>query len=375
MATEQREQLKARLEAMPAARWQQIDALLDALLDLPPGQRDAYLDAHTADDPALRIELEALLASFEETEGILDQPAAALAGAVRPEPGSLEGHQVGAYRIIRQIGQGGMGTVYLAKRDDVQKTVALKMVRDGLATPEHVQRFLLERRVLARLEHAHIARLLDAGVTPQGTPYFAMEYVEGQPITTYCDTQKLSIKERLRLFLTVCSVVQYAHQNLVVHRDLKPSNILVTEKGDIRLLDFGIAKLLEADAIEEASDAFTTHTGRRMMTPAYASPEQLRGDPITTTSDVYSLGVLLYELLTGQRPFDETKTSPQERAYTRTTPRKPSTVLTENTRHRSGDTLILTAARATTLDRLRRQLSGDLDTICLKALRPEPERR
>ena len=374
MPTESREDLKAHLEAMSPARWQQIDAVLDAALDLPPDERAAYLDAHTADDRALRDEVEALLASFDKTEGILDQPAA-LAESVLPlpTPSSLEGQHVGAYRVLRQIAQGGMGMVYLAEREDVQKKVALKLVRDGLASPEHVQRFLFERRLLARLEHVNIARLLDAGVTEHGTPYFAMEYVEGEPIDVYCDTRRLSINERLRLFQTVCRVVQYAHQNLVVHRDLKPSNILVTEEGDVRLLDFGIAKLLEADASDPAEEAFLTRTGMRLMTPAYASPEQLRGDPVTTASDIYSLGVLLYELLAGQRPYEETDSHALERAHTHA-PRKPSTAITDTAR-RTGDTTTVTQARATTLDKLHRRLSGDLDTICLKALRTEPERR
>ncbi len=242
MSTESRQDLRARLEAMPPARWRQIDALFDAVLELPPEDRAAFLDAHTADDPSLRQELEALLAAFDEADAFLEQPPGAPAPTVEP---TLEGRRVGPYRIVRQIGQGGMGTVYLAEREDVQKQVALKLVRAGLSSPDHVQRFLVERRVLARLEHPNIARLLDAGVAEDERPFFALEYVEGRPIDAYCDDRRLPVERRLALFQTVCGAVQYAHRNLVVHRDLKPSNILVTDAGEVRLLDFGIAKLLE----------------------------------------------------------------------------------------------------------------------------------
>ncbi len=367
MSTESRQDLRARLEAMPPARWRQIDALFDAVLELPPEDRAAFLDAHTADDPSLRQELEALLAAFDEADAFLEQPAGAPAPTVEP---TLEGRRVGPYRIVRQIGQGGMGTVYLAEREDVQKQVALKLVRAGLSSPDHVQRFLVERRVLARLEHPNIARLLDAGVAEDERPFFALEYVEGRPIDAYCDDRRLPVERRLALFQTVCGAVQYAHRNLVVHRDLKPSNILVTDAGEVRLLDFGIAKLLE-DEPEEA----LTRTGARLMTPAYASPEQIRGEPVTTASDVYALGVLLYELLTGRRPFDEIETSELERAFAGGEPKKPSTAVGEAARRGGEDATTATAARATTAERLRRRLSGDLDAICLKALRDDATRR
>ena len=369
MPPERRQEIKARLEAMPPERWKQINDLLDAVLEQPPQNRSTYLDAHSEGDPALHQEVKALLASYEEADRFLEAPASPFLEAVFPipEPPSLEGQRVGVYRILNRIGQGGMGAVYLAERDDVQKKVALKLVRDGLASPEHRQRFLVERRLLARLEHPNIARLLDAGVTEQGAPYFAMEYVEGQPLDAYCDSQRRTVIERLELFQTVCRVVHYAHQNLVVHRDLKPSNILVTEDGDVRLLDFGIAKLLEEETEEQA---ILTQPGARLMTPAYASPEQLRAEPVTTATDIYSLGVILYELLTGQRPFDD-EASNLEHAYSDRALIKPSTAVTT----KREDTTTVSKARSTTVEQLRRRLSGDLDAICLKALRREPERR
>ena len=210
---------------------------------------------------------------------------------------------VGPYRIIREIGRGGMGTVYLAVRDDDQykKQVAIKLVRRGMDTDFIVDRFRHERQILASLDHPNIARLLDGGTTEDGLPYFVMEYIEGSPINQYCDDRRLSIAERVKLFQTVCSAVQYAHQNLVVHRDIKPSNIIVTPEGVPKLLDFGIAKLLAPDAVGQTQAA--TVTMMRPMTPDYASPEQVRGRAITTAADIYSLGVLLYELLTGRRPY------------------------------------------------------------------------
>ena len=223
---------------------------------------------------------------------------------------SVAGQHIGPYRLLRELGRGGMGIVYLAEHEDVGKQVALKLVRGGPVDPVATRRFLLERRVLARLEHPHIARLYDAGMaesTPgqpgEGTPYFVMEYVEGRPIDAYCDAKQLGVEDRLRLFETVGRAVQHAHQHFVVHRDLKPSNILVTEDGRVKLLDFGIAKVL-AEAEEGEGEETLTGTGRRVLTPAYAAPEQVRGEAVTAATDVYALGVVLYELLTGCRPVD-----------------------------------------------------------------------
>lgn len=278
-------------------------------------------------------------------------------------PALESGRRIGAYAIVREIGRGGMGAVYLARRADgvFDKQVAVKVLKRGTDTDEVLRRFLAERQILARLEHPAIVRVIDAGTTDEGLPYLAMDYVEGVPIVEYARAHQLSIAHRLTLFREVCAAVTYAHQNLVVHRDLKPSNILVTKDGQVRLLDFGIAKLLGP----EAEGAAATVTMLRTMTPEYASPEQVRGDQITTVSDVYSLGVILYELLTGERPYRLQRSNAQEvsKAICEQEPERPSTSVT----------------RATDLHReageLRRQLRGDLDNIVLKALRKTPQRR
>jgi serine/threonine-protein kinase len=279
--------------------------------------------------------------------------------------------------VLREIGRGGMGTVYLAERSDVARRVALKLVRDPMAAPERVERFRLERRVLARLDHPHIARLLDAGVAPDagtphgGTPWFAMELVEGAPIDRACDARRLTVAERLALFEQVCEAVQYAHEHLVVHRDLKPSNILVTDDGRVKLLDFGIAKLLD-DAAGEGEAL--TGTGVRLLTPEYAAPEQLRGAPVTTATDVYALGVVLYELLTGCHPQRARRRTPGASTdapwyVLPSEPAPPSAVAAR------AESAAASAARGTTPPRLARRLRGDLDTVILRALAAEPARR
>jgi serine/threonine-protein kinase len=260
-----------------------------------------------------------------------------------------------------------MGAVYVAERADDQyrKRVALKLIRRGLDEPHLVRRFLEERQILASLDHPNIARLLDGGVSDEGLPWFAMEYVEGLPIDRYCDAHRLPIDRRLRLFIDVCEAVQYAHRNLVVHRDLKPSNVLVTEAGEVKLLDFGIARLLEGG---EAMGL--TQTGLRLMTPEYASPEQVRGERVSTASDVYALGVLLYELLTGHRPHRSAGRNPHEieRSIIEEEPESPSSMI-------HGREAATAEARSTTPERLRRCLRGDLDTIVLTAMQKGPERR
>ncbi|MGZ5004605.1 MAG: protein kinase domain-containing protein [Chthoniobacterales bacterium] len=270
------------------------------------------------------------------------------------------GRQFGSYQIMREIGRGGLGAVYLAARadDEYRKQVAIKLVRRGLDTEDILRRFRNERQILAQLDHPNIARLIDGGTTDDGLPYFVMEYVNGQPINGYCDANALSTTERLTLFRKVCSAVTYAHQNLVIHRDLKPSNILVTQDGEPKLLDFGIAKLLSA-----GDELFTqTIPALRVMTPEYASPEQIKGDKIMTTSDVYSLGVLLYELLTGQQPYRLKTRTPEQiaRAITEQEPERPSTVLADNQQSEIGNP---------------KSLRGDLDNIVLMAMRKEPARR
>jgi non-specific serine/threonine protein kinase/serine/threonine-protein kinase len=300
--------------------------------------------------------------------------------------------RIGAYRLIRELGHGGMGTVYLAIRDDdvFQKRVAIKILKRGMDTDAIVRRFRNERQILAGLDHPFIAGLLDGGTTPDGLPYFSMEYVEGQPIVDYCEMRQLGTTARLQLFRKVCSAVQYAHQNLIIHRDLKPANVLVTADGTPKLLDFGIAKLVNPEL--GGHTLAPTAAGLQLMTPEYASPEQVRGDHVTTASDVYSLGVLLYELLTGRRPYHLTTRSAAEiaRVVCEAVPVRPSTAVTDLPKQ-TGDQNAITQAASTVQvsemdqarlrtaiadpDRLRKRLAGDLDNIVLKALSKEPARR
>jgi serine/threonine-protein kinase len=304
--------------------------------------------------------------------------------ATSPPEGSEAGRPVGSYRILSEVGHGGMGAVYLAVRDDdeFKKRVAIKLLRRGMATDDLVRRFRNERQILASIDHPNIARLLDGGTTEEGLPYFLMEYVEGEPIDRYCDGHGLSVAERLELFRTVCAAVHFAHQNLVVHRDLKPGNILVTADGVVKLLDFGIAKLLRPELYSDRAGA--TRLEERLLTPEYASPEQARGEAVTTASDVYSAGVLLYELLTGHLPYRLSGLSLHEvtRVIGEVDPRKPSTVIGEVEERTRGDgtTAKLTPesvsrTREGRPDKLRRRLAGDLDAIVMKAMRKEPQRR
>ena len=344
---------------MDADRLERIQDLFFAALEQPPEARAGFLDA-ACDDAALRRAVEAYLAA--DTDGatfLLDEPLVRL-HAPEEELDEIEGRPVGPYRLRRLLGRGGMGAVYLAEREDVGRQVALKVVRGDLADPAARRRFELERRMLARLEHPHIARLYDAGVADDGTPYFAMELVDGVPLTDYCDRERLGLDARLHLIGQVGRAVQHAHQQFIVHRDLKPSNILVTPEGEVKLLDFGIAKALD-EAGEESGEL--TGAGRRLLTPAYAAPEQRTGGPATAATDVYSLGVVLFELLTGKRPnaSDEPTRAPS----------RPSTAVTET----DATSTEAAAARRTTTKRLARRLRGDLDVVCLKALQPEPERR
>ncbi|HEY4594858.1 MAG TPA: serine/threonine-protein kinase, partial [Thermoanaerobaculia bacterium] len=282
-----------------ADRWREIDLVFAEALDRPAAGRKAFLDEACAGDAELRTAVERLLLADEQSDTFLEQPVGDLLGLL---PEVEAGERLGPYRLLRRLGAGGMGTVYLARREDehYQQDVALKILRSGLQGTEAVHRFLAERQILARLEHPNIARLYDGGSTPDGRPYLVMELVEGLPVDEYCNRRQLTVDQRLDLFRRICSAVQYAHQNLLVHRDLKPGNILVTEAGEPKLLDFGIAKRLEPGS---ATQPDLTQTGSRMMTPSYASPEQVRGEAITTASDVYSLGVVLYGLLAGRLPY------------------------------------------------------------------------
>ncbi|HQR35263.1 MAG TPA: serine/threonine-protein kinase, partial [Blastocatellia bacterium] len=361
---------------MTPERYQQVKQVYLEAIDRNPGDRSAWLAQRCGADEALRLEVEALLNESAETAPFLETPPPLPDFPVLPKrkaADELIGQRIGTYKILREIGQGGMGAVYLAERADEQfrKRVALKLVKRGMDTEEILSRFRHERQILASLDHPNIARLIDGGTTEDGLPYFVMEFIEGQPIDLYCSTQKLGTNERLNLFRTVCNAVHYAHQNLVVHRDLKPSNILVTADGTVKLLDFGIAKILNPDLFPET--VLPTKTWERPMTPAYASPEQVRGQAITTASDVYALGVILYELLTGQRPYQFKGYAPHEiaKVVCETEPDKPSTAVV---RVITVDDTVGNAATAEA-DKLRRQLKGDLDNIVLMALRKEALRR
>jgi serine/threonine-protein kinase len=352
-------------------RWRAVREIFAGALEEPAGAaRGAFLARACADEPALRAEVEAMLDAAAASASILDASPEEVAAAVRlGGAGRRDGRTIGPYRILREVGRGGMGTVYLAEREDVRKRVALKVVRGELGAPEKLERFLLERRILARLEHPGIARLLDAGVTDDGTPWFAMEYVDGEPLTDYADRRRLPLGARLELFSRACAAVAYAHRSLLVHRDVKPSNILVSADGELKLVDFGIAKLLDGEEEEGL-----TGTGMRLLTPDYAAPEQLRGEPVTTATDVYALGLVLYELLTGHRAFRASSRTlgEVERLVLYTEPRRPSSAVL---RRDAADPAEVARARGTEPARLRRGLAGDLDAIVLKALRKEPAER
>ena len=345
---------------MTRERWRQIEEIFHGAIDCAPADRSEFLDRHCGGDAELRAEVESLLAE-QVADTFLAVPIESAAHAVTRHVADVRiGQRIGAYRLTALIGQGGMGAVYRGARDDDQyhKQVAVKLVKLGMDTESLLRRFRHERQILASLDHPHIARLLDGGSTDDGLPYLVMEYIEGQPITSYCEGRALTIAERLKLFLKVCAAVAYAHQNLVVHRDLKPGNVLVTDAGVPKLLDFGIAKLLSGEDVDAMPK---TVTALHMMTPDYASPEQVRGLPITTATDVYSLGAVLFELLSGERAHRFKSYSPRdiERTVCDTAVEKPSTAV----------------RRAPGSARLRRHLAGDIDNIVLMAMRKEPERR
>jgi serine/threonine-protein kinase len=348
--------------------------------------RAAFLSRVCGDDLEMRAEIESLLAADAEAAGFLGRPAVSVA-APPPPPATLVGRRLGHYRVGAKLGEGGMSTVYLAVRADdaYRQKVALKVLGGGADRPDLSARFRAERQILASLDHPGIARLLDGGTTRDARPYIVMEYIEGAPIDRYCDQHRLGLEARIDLFRQVCTAVQYAHQNLIVHRDIKPSNILVNAQGVPRLLDFGIAKLLEG---AEPGPVEATITGQRLMTPQYASPEQVEGGAITTATDVYSLGVLLYVLLTGQLPYrlPGTGSDALQRAVVEQDPERPSTAVGRPTLEASlrpseraggeGTTqAALSEARGLRPLQLRRKLRGDLDNIVLMALRKEPDRR
>ena len=371
---------------MQAERWQRVEELFGVALDRAPDERATFLTEACGNDDGLRREVEALLVSHQRAGDFIQSSAFedALNLIKRPEPTLESGHRIGSYGVIREIGRGGMGTVYLAARadDEYRQQVAIKIIKRGMDTAEVLRRFRNERQILASLDHPNIARLLDGGTTEDGVPFFVMEHIEGLPLLNYCDAERLSTVERLELYRKICAAVQHAHQNLVVHRDIKPSNIVVTPDGTPKLLDFGIAKLLVPDAGQPGEQ---TATIAQIMTPQYASPEQVRGSAITTASDIYSLGVLLYELLTGHHAYHLKALLPREveRVICEKEPERPSTAITrveESTDADGVTTSKITPASVSEVrnerpDSLRRKLKGDLDNIVLMAMRKEPERR
>lgn len=366
---------------MTPERWKQIRGVFEAAELLAAPEQPAYLDRACAGDAELRVEVEALLrAQSQAGSDFMGHPAAdmMLLTDGEAQTASRIGCRLGPYQIVAEIGHGGMGEVYRAVRIDGQfdQQVAIKLVRAGLRLQFIVERFLHERQILATLNHPHIARLLDGGTTEDGVPYLVMELIDGNRIDTYCQEHRLSITERLQLFIRVCAAVEYAHQRLIVHRDIKPGNILVTNDGTPKLLDFGIAKIVDVSGDSETTMA-------RPMTPEYASPEQIRGEPITTATDVYSLGVVLYHLLTGRSPYLVSAKVPSRLSYAiaETEPQRPSTAVAAVARATEKEAGPMAHADTVLSDceltpaTLRRRLSGDLDSILLMALRKEPERR
>ncbi len=347
---------------MSSAQLDRLKELFHSAQQLLPNERSAYLDESCGNDAELRRAIDALLRSDQEADRFMTDPPAQLAAEIfgEVENPAETGRVIGRYKLIERIGSGGMGAVYLAERADQQfkMQVAIKLIKRGMDTESVLRRFQHERQILASLEHPNIARLLDGGETEDGLPYFVMEHVKGERIDRYAEAKNLSLHERLELFRQVCGAVSYAHQHLVVHRDLKPSNILVTPDGVPKLLDFGIAKIIQTD---DSAEVLATITLMPVMTPEYASPEQFEGAPATTLSDVYSLGAVLYELLSGQTPYRLKTRSPQEiaRALNKEELPRPSTVI----------------AKQSAEIRNRKSLRGDLDNIVLMAMRKETARR
>lgn len=382
---------------MTPERWLKIEELFQTALDLPPEVRHAFVVEACADDADLCAQVENLIAQHDDAGDFIEAPAIVESrdqyppsqqdtmptSSVLDDP--AVGRRIGSYRVVRELGRGGMGAVYLAERDDSEFShrVAIKLIKRGMDTDFILRRFRNERQILATLDHSHIAKLLDGGTSEDGLPYFVMEYVEGLPIYRFCDENKLTVKQRLGLFRQVCEAIHYAHRRLVIHRDIKPSNILVTGDGVPKLLDFGIAKVLNPSLVADIT-ADPTATSMRLMTPEYASPEQVQGQPVSPATDVYSLGVLLYELLTGHRPYAIRNRAPYEvaRVICEEEPEFPSVRVT------SPDDLLSTPSladqsrltemfesRGATGDSLRRELSGDLDRIIMKSLMKDPARR
>jgi eukaryotic-like serine/threonine-protein kinase len=348
---------------MDGPRWERIQSVFHDAVDLPVQEREAFVRGACGADETLIAAVVELLEADARAASLLDRDVAAVARHLLTEPagdGSLPFRQVARYTIVHRLGEGGMGVVYLAEREDLGTRVAMKILRDAWVSPARRERFAIEQRTLGQLNHPSIAKIYDADTLPDGTPWFAMEFVEGLSLTEHCRAEGYAIAERLRLFRDVCDAVQHAHQRLIVHRDLKPSNVLVTRQGAVKLLDFGIAKQLET--LDATGDE--TRTLVRLMTPAYASPEQIRGERAGIQADVYALGVMLYELLAGRRPFDLADLTPAEAEalVMETAPEKPSTVSRTSTHSASGGTASSSQW-------------ADLDVLCLTAMHKDPERR
>lgn len=367
---------------MTPERYQKVKSIFEKALELPSVHRPAYLAQACAGDEELRRQVEQMLSSDTETTFLDAAPVRPLAALLEQEEYKVP-ERLGPYEILEEIGRGGMGAVYLAARADDQyrKRVAIKLLLSDQENRNLIERFRRERQILANLDHPNIASLLDGGTTPEGLPYLVMEYVEGQPIDQYCDANKLNVTQRLKLFLNVCSAVHHAHQNLIVHRDLKPGNILVKKDGTVKLLDFGIAKLLNPEAQTHTLDK--TATALRLLTPEYASPEQVKGEAITTATDVYQLGVVLYQLLTGHHPFAVRSRAAILQMLLSEEPERPSEavmrVVEEETPEGGRAVLrspeMVSAVREGSPARLRKRLQGDLNAILLKALAKDTAKR
>ncbi len=371
---------------MTPEQWQHVKDLFQAALERPPEERRQFVIDSSEGNENLVREVVSLLGFDARASTFIEAPATAVVPELFTlQPSRFIGKRIGPYRIVEEIGHGGMGAVFLAERADEQyeQRVAIKLVKTGFDNVFITTRFLNERQILANLDHPNIANLLDGGTTEDGSPYLVMEFIDGLPVDQYCDTHKLPITERLKLFRTICAAVAHAHRNLIIHRDLKPSNVLVTNQGIPKLLDFGIAKILSSQFSALPTDR--TAATVRLMTPDYASPEQVRGENITTSSDIYSLGVLLYKLLTGHHPYRLKKNLAQEieRVVCGQEPERPSTIVTrtEAGPANNGSTRTTVTPRSVSSDRdtqpakLRRLLGGDLDNIVLMSMRKEPQRR
>lgn len=353
--------------------WKKVDELFHAALERKGSEREKFLRIECGDDEKLFEEIFSLIASFEDDENFMRQSAFAVgAKLIVKENENLFGQRIGAHKIISELGRGGMGAVYLAVRDDdeYQQRVALKIIRENVSSPSSLERFRRERQILANLNHSNISRLLDGGTTKDGTPYFVMEYVRGENVVTYAARKNLSINERLKIFLKICDAVTHAHKQEVIHRDIKPSNVLVTNEGEPKLLDFGIAKVLRDYEREEAR----TMTGFHLFTPEYSSPEQARGESLSKSSDIYSLGVLLYELLTEKHPYKFLNRTPFEiaRIICESEPERPSTAVFRHRETSEENNFHLDENKLYETSRL---LRGDLDNIILMAIRKESVRR